>query len=638
MRIKKLNSLIILLNFALSPQTLGATQVQEMLAVQKRLFSPQVDFNLFQQASKKIIDSLDKEIQKNSSTLSNQPGYKKLIDNQKKAKRLLFLHKSFSQCQSDNNLIERSFNAAQTAELIPCQPSGDQFQQIKNWSGDVTKAMERNMKKRLQAQLIDRSLKSNIRSQLIFEKRYANVLKSSPLSSEKLCQKLECSSDQKNSIDQYIEKLRREMSTKPSYSKEELKKYLNEGVDKLNSSLSKINLKGNERWYWFDKIDLPEKNAQYSQYRNQYLEMASDPRGALLMSSNLRDEMGELHLYNRDHDEFITTGKDQFSFRPHEKIKHADIEEAAKEISSKLQEHMLDLSSMTKEPSKPKSRMLQGAFIENSMKDQALQKNLTDLIANSPHALGPILLNSPELSAIACSLIKDIDRQSEQAKNRDELAIIAAAIGGGLLIATGVGAVVGGALLGGSLTAGLAAGGAALTMSAPAAIALGGAEAAYWTQSSFEKYDEYDLSRKAILSGLSDDQEKIEYQEAFERFKEARTNAVLAVGLSALDLSAVKAINLLKKAKGTSKVSKEEIDKLSAFYQRSSDPAYSEKLKKLAMKLDNKEDYDLFMTLSSQLPSDSLEKMFSMLRQLDSDEMVKVVKNAVNEAKNSCVK
>jgi hypothetical protein len=148
--------------------------------------------------------------------------------------------------------------------------------------------------------------------------------------------------------------------------------------------------------------------------------------------------------------------------------------------------------------------------------------NLKELVKTNPAALGKVLLERPELTAIVCNTINQIAETEEDEATWNEVYLWGGIIVGGVLLATGVGAGIGAFVLSGTAAATLV---TVATASAIAGTAIGVGETIYSGNKSLQASNEALALRASLISRNGDKQTSVEVDEKMEEAWSELTSA-----------------------------------------------------------------------------------------------------------------
>ena len=396
---------------------------------------------------------------------------------------------------------------------------------------------------------------------------------------------------------------------------------INSAVDRLNQSLTKIDVK-TDKGLIFDsaKLDDPKVKSEFDQYMNQYMHEVQNNAGALLLTSELKKSVGEIKSLQDD-----DTTKDhkskKFIFKPHKKAKSYEVASAIKEVERKMDEHNQRTLSQAQSPIQDR--------------DEALAK----MVKNNPFAAGPVLLSNPQLTSQMCETINTINKDDQFDEDLDKYFTVGAAVLGGAILLTGIGTVAGAYLLTGSLTAGVSAGTVGGTILGYTALAGGAVELAVAGQSSVKAYQQYQemvQQEASFLTSNGDRQNLTDAKSALIEYKDARFTAglsLLGVGLSGA--SAGKLFNLLKFNSG--KVSPDEVKAASKILTYLANTQTAKRFKDIIHVLgaNGVEKMDTFLAYLTKVSEKNRIKLLEKIKDSSfaPEKMKKIVEDALNAAK-----
>lgn len=334
----------------------------------------------------------------------------------------------------------------------------------------------------------------------------------------------------------------REKSSKDKISPEKAVAGLNQSIERLNSQLSKIEVK-KDVGYIYDSANLSDEAAQtkFNNYINQYTHEVTRDAGTLLLTKTMKDKSGSIKRYDTD-DVSKDSKTSKFQFDKHNKIDLDDVKKSIIEAEGKIMSQARDTLNIA---------------YRTTMKNdiQKADDDIAEMVKINPFAAGQVLIHQPEYSGIVCDSINKINQEDDKDENYDKYFMIGSAVIGGALILTGVGAVAGAYLMTGSVSAGIAAGtlgGSILGYSALAGTAVELVGLGYNTKRANDHYQEMNQLEAAFLTKNTDAKSIIEARDALVSFKEARLMAALSlagVGLNLVNVGAV--LNIFKSGTAT---------------------------------------------------------------------------------------
>lgn len=149
--------------------------------------------------------------------------------------------------------------------------------------------------------------------------------------------------------------------------------------------------------------------------------------------------------------------------------------------------------------------------------------NLKELVKTNPAALGKVLLERPELTAIVCNTINQIAETEEDEATWNKVYLWGGIIVGGALLVTGIGAGVGAVVLSGTAMAGTLV--TVATASAIAGTAIGVGDTIYSSNKSIQASNEALALRASLISRNGDQQTSVEAEEKMEEAWSELTSA-----------------------------------------------------------------------------------------------------------------
>jgi hypothetical protein len=347
---------------------------------------------------------------------------------------------------------------------------------------------------------------------------------------------------------------------------------LNESIDRLNKSLSKIKVK-KDSGYIFDSADLTDDSIKkdFDQYANQYMSEVSQGAGTLLLTSTIKDEAGGIKSFDSSDTQKNSKTK-QFQFVPHKKVSLSDVQVSIREVETKMMNQAKDAINIVNDATKKK-----GVLISD-------EDDIADLVKINPFAAGQVLIREPQYAGLMCDSINKINQDDVNDKKRDTYFFVGSAILGGALLLTGVGTMAGSYILSGSFSAlsGTVLGYTALAGTANELVALG-----YQGKRALDNYQEMNRLEGAYLTQNSDSQAINQAKDALIEFKEARLLAGISfVGLGMNVLNAGRLFNILKTS--SSKVSPDEIKAASKIMKYISGTTAGKRLKEISLLMGEK--------------------------------------------------
>lgn len=149
--------------------------------------------------------------------------------------------------------------------------------------------------------------------------------------------------------------------------------------------------------------------------------------------------------------------------------------------------------------------------------------NLKELVKTNPAALGKVLLERPELTAIICNTINQIAETEEDEAAWSKVYFWGGIVVGGVLLATGVGAGIGAAVVSSTMVAGTLV--TIATASAIAGTAIGVGETIYSGNKSIQASNEALALRASLISRNGDQQTSVEADAKMEEAWSELTSA-----------------------------------------------------------------------------------------------------------------
>lgn len=649
-------------------------KVEQLLSYQNMIIHGEGANKLNNEYSDKVIKKVNDFIsqKKNEEFLKGQKG-SELLENHQKLVNYNSLRTNLENCLSDDQdqlmLRQRIIDSAgRSFDLpVPCRRDITKYDEVDNFVNTLMRPTERLMSANFEESLNKNAIKTTLNTLLKVEYKYnKNFMKNGSLSGKelnsltsKVCKKSEiCNKGNfKVEIEDFLKENAKQLaSTEKKQSKSEIISELNGKIHSINNDLAKISFKAKERWYWSDyaAMENPEMKSKFQGYIGKYLEEASTGNGSLLLTDTYKDNSGSLKAYNDDSDNIIQVG-DKFVFKKHKKVSTSFVNNAVSEIKNKINDQLKSLNQLNRSREKGekalenKSSGGRAAMMTRNKQykfNRERSESIQEMIMRNPITAGQTLLQNPEYSSIACSAIKKANQDKSTDESIHKAAVLIGAIGGGLLIATGVGAVAGGWLLTGSLSAGVAAGtvgGTVLAATTTSALVLGGAESMYFSNKAYRNYSNANQIDRAILSNTADDTSVIEQRDELIAFKDARFNAALALGFTAIDLGAMKGIaTLAKGAKNTTvALTTTQKNNLRRIYNEISNPKSTEVLRGAMSKMgkNSSKEMDQFIGLLSTSNPKWQKEFLKQLKNGDIDSTkLKNLSTAILKAQKKCIK
>jgi hypothetical protein len=566
---------------------------------------------------------------------------KELIQKQTRLVNYLTIKNKFEECvknkTSQRQLDQRVLSAARSARDIKleCNQELFKFKSIDDLSKNIfetlgTKTYEEilqenetigngkfeNMydqreviknKRNFQDQLFAQSMENAIATYIDHKYKYEkDFLKDGTSSNEKsylvnnFCKKENCDTKTRKFINETIDKKIKEIiSKKPKrYTPESATQEINESIERLNQKLEvagqSIKTEGGyiKLGFWDSSDASFDSNAKssFNDYVQTYLSEASSGPSTLLFTDILKERSGGLRQMEDDalNEETVYLGDTKYSFKKHKKVTPADITKAKNEVNNKIIEQTEKLLEMNKNKVAQekewltKNKAKEDTLFGNDADDIEEKRNsdLRKLMKSNPAAVGQLLIKNPALSKVACEVINDIEDEDESDEAWDKAFMWGGMIVGGALLLTGVGAAAGATLIAGTVTAGTLA--AVSTAAFASGTALGLVEGGYWSKRTHDHYQAMNEYDRAFLAGSGDTQNIVDVRQTLSKYKEARFDALLSLGFSAVDLGAMKSVGKIGSvtSKGLNKtLTPKQMDAVTYFYKRiSSDSALMGKL------------------------------------------------------------
>jgi hypothetical protein len=403
---------------------------------------------------------------------------------------------------------------------------------------------------------------------------------------------------------------------------------LNEAINRLNSSLSKISI-SKDIGYIYDSADMTNEQTKldFDKYVNQYMSEVSKDAGSLLLTKKMKDESGSIKSFNKDDTE-KNNKLSRFQFTKHKNIKLSDVTDSINEVEEKILRQVKDTLSMV-----DKAHTRNGTIT-------ASDGDINTLVKINSFAAGQMLLKKPEYAGMVCDSINQINSNDDFDDDLDKYFTVGAAVLGGALLLTGVGTLAGAYLITGSLTAGVAAGtvgGSILGYTALAGTAVELSSLSYYGKKSYDNYIEMNQLESAFLNQNTDTTAILEAKTALIEFKDARISAGLSLAGAGLSLlSAGSLFQILKTTEA--KVSPDQIKAASKIMRYISQTATARKLKDIALILGDKgiDKIDAFLLQLAKVSETGRVKFLELLNnsKMTPEKIKEVIESALDAAKN----
>jgi hypothetical protein len=594
---------------------------------------------------------------KNKSFL-NSPDGLELKKHQELLTNYLAIKDHFEKCVKDKDakrklqdrILQSSFQGMSNLDASPCLPPNvAAFKSYEDFNNNVTKAMKKMVKPDFQNLLSKKIMANTAKSLLGFRQKFnPDFMSSGSLSSSELdglvndvcvrksqtpraqmvytdvCQKMD--PQLKSEFKKELIEFSKNQKPSDKISPEIAVSKLNASIDRLNSTLAKVEVK-KDVGYIYDSANLSDEKAkkEFDNYINQYTQEVSRDAGALLLTSTMKDRSGSIKRFDSDE-----TSKDkkssQFQFTPHKKIKLEDVTKSIKEAEGKMMDQARDTLTIAN----------QATLKKDILKSD--DDDISNLVRINPFAAGQVLLHQPQYSGLMCDSINKINKDDIDDANMDKYFVIGSAVIGGALVLTGVGAVAGAYLVTGSLTAGVAAGTAGASILGYSALAGSAVELVslgYNSKRSLDHYKEMDQLESAYLTKNSDATALTEAKNALVDFKEARMMAGLSMASMGLNLVNVGSVfNILKSGKATAT----ELNAATKILKYVGDTQVAARLKEIvqAIGVSGAEKLDMFLLRLAQVGEKGRIKFLELLkdRKMTPEKYKEIIESSLLAAKN----
>lgn len=305
----------------------------------------------------------------------------------------------------------------------------------------------------------------------------------------------------------------------PRLDNESILSQLHQKVKNVNSAIDELNtqVSTRKRSLWWDAMDEGEDfGPKYQNYLAHFMKNVNEGAGILLLTEEMKEAIGSPRLK----DDYEKSG-DQYEFPKHDLPSLKRVKQAKNEVFSNLRKEFQKTNESRQER-------------ESSKKTQ---EKLEDLLISNPIAAAQMLNRSPEYAHLLCEPLKEIHKEKKFDEKLDNVMLIGGAVLGVGLMATGVGALVGGWLLAGTATAATLA--SAGTIAGIAGFTLGAVEGGYWSKRMIDHKHDIKVFESSILAGASDESSYQEAAESLQKFNEAKFDAILSLGFSGIESLAV---------------------------------------------------------------------------------------------------
>lgn len=441
----------------------------------------------------------------------------------------LSVAKKFNECLKEDEerrvsltLLKNLEGDVQKVELS-CQkiktegnPSFDQFY------ANIMEAMNEGSAVNAQKEIIDQSLSN-------YAKTFANLTYSlkgeEDLSPKKMTNEIcqnQCDSSEKELIEKLMANEIKELTDEGAtrYRDNDLRSQLDQKVDHLNQTIDDLNkeVKTRERTLWWDAMDKGENfDPKYDHYLATYMKEVNEGPGLLLMTKKMKESIGAPRL-NEDYEK---NKEDRYSFPKHNKASLKEIKEAKGEVFANLKKQFVQMKERQK----------------RTHDEGHDQDEMEELIISNPIAASQILQKNPVYANHLCGPLANIGKGERFDQTADKVFLIGGAVLGVGLMATGIGSLVGGWLLAGTAAASTLA--TVGTVAGVSGFALGAVEGGYWSKRMIEHKHDLKVFETSILAGSSNEDSYEKAAASIKGFKEARFDAILSFGFSALESVAV---------------------------------------------------------------------------------------------------
>lgn len=307
-------------------------------------------------------------------------------------------------------------------------------------------------------------------------------------------------------------------SRAPRYNTEQLHSELVEKVQNINQTIDSLNgeVTTRERSLWWDAMDEGENfGPKYSHYLATFMKNVNEGPGVLILTETMKNAIGTPRLK----DDYEKNGDDKYEFPKHKVPVKSAVSEAKAEVFDNLKKQFKKVHG--------KQRNL------DKTSDNEIEESLEELVVTNPIAAAEVLNNHPEYAGHLCEPLNEIGSNQRFNNKLDNVMLIGGAVLGLGLMATGVGALVGGWLLAGTATAATLA--TVGTAAGIAGFSLGVAEGGYWVTRMNQHKHNVNVFETSVLAGSTDEKSYQEAADTIAKFRQARFDMILSFGFSAVE-------------------------------------------------------------------------------------------------------
>lgn len=462
-----------------------------------------------------------------NKALLNTPSGRDLITLQTKFINYLSLKKSFEQCGSKNlevrNMDQRILNAARSSNVVdvpmctnpfsgkPTVPQAMQMLEI------AAKATGNGMGV-LEDEVYDQTMINAMNTYIHLEYLYSKSTPMSPIGfiATKVCPYNTCSNEMRVRLEVEGKKFLNEIKqTVKPLSLDEAKNELNSRINILNQKMKEIPSCFGYYGASFMKSMAacktdPRRQNAIKNYSKSYFYLSSSGNGLLFNTDAIHNTV----------DSVRQPKSKQGKFPQHATIQDSKvIQSAILEAKAKVLENSNKFNSLH----------------NKSSKEISDTKKLKEILEENPVAFGQVLLANPHLANSACAVMNELAKDEENKKTTRKVIAWGCGIVGGVALITGVGTLLGAELL---AEAGLSAAaiGAMGTIGSTAAVVTSAVGVGNAIHSQFEHYEQEKEFETAYFSGSSDVRILEEAREEYLKYKQARFETYLQLGLTATNL------------------------------------------------------------------------------------------------------
>ncbi len=373
-----------------------------------------------------------------------------------------------------------------------------------------------------------------------------------------------CNDDQKDYLRKFAKREFNNLkaSNTKRYTNKEAREEILKRIDKVNETIRGLEFDINDNWIRDDiNFESDKSIASHQAYVSSFMAQTSSGPGMLMWTDAIGGRMGSRR--DRDSDSLfgiIGGGFDPSSgtYKEHDTaITASHVKEAIDEAEERVLQQTRSLHIKELKRKREHRRMKENpGFLSGdySYSDivESRREDMMEMTAKNPVLVGQSLMKDPTKIDEACIVIKDIAEKSKEDEGWSfgkALMWGGAFVGGALLVATGVGAIMavagGAAVLGGAAVTGaglLSAAGVTFKGLAVAGFVYGVAETSVEGTRYVQANRERNEILAAYLAGGGDSQNADEFLQVMDEAQDAGWNAAAALGFTVLDIPGAMAI------------------------------------------------------------------------------------------------